>query len=147
MAYATKAPRDGKRAPALESVLVKLQKAERRGRMIELSLPYPPSKNALRGYGRGRVYRTDKYADWLKVAGNMVMAARCGGITGRYKLTIMALRPDNRKRDLGNLLEATEDLLKSVGVIEDDSLSEMICLRWVTNGSPFTVRVEPAGVE
>lgn len=115
--------------------------------MIELHLPMPPSKNTLRGYGKGRVYRTDKYADWLNVAGKMVMAERCGGVPGPYKLTILALRPDKRKRDLGNLLEATEDLLKSVGVIEDDSLSEMICLRWVTNGSPFTVRVEPAGVE
>lgn len=115
--------------------------------MIELHLPYPPSKNDLRNYGRGRVYKTDRYAEWLSVAGKMIMAQRCGGVPGRYKLTIQAMRPDRRKRDLGNLLEATEDLLKSVGVIEDDSLSEMISLRWVTTGGPFTVRVEPAGVE
>jgi Holliday junction resolvase RusA-like endonuclease len=115
--------------------------------MIELHLPYPPSKNDLRGYGKGKVYRKDKYADWLNVAGKMIMAQRVGGVPGPYKLTILAMRPDRRKRDLGNLLEATEDLLKSVGVIEDDSLSEMISMRWVTNGGPFVVRVEPAGLE
>ena len=42
--------------------------------MIELHLPYPPSKNDLRNYGRGRVYKTDRYAEWLSVAGKMIMA-------------------------------------------------------------------------
>jgi Holliday junction resolvase RusA-like endonuclease len=119
--------------------------------MIELHLPYPPSKNQLRKRTRTGVARTDHYRDWLENAGKEIMVQRARkprGVKGRYKLSIQAVRPAIvRKRDLGNLLEATEDLLTAMQVVEDDSLSEMITLRWVTTGSPFVVRVEPAGLE
>lgn len=115
--------------------------------MIELILPFPPSANRLWTRTRRGIRKTDYYAEWLKIAGNMILAQRPGGISGPYKLTIQAMRPDRRKRDLGNIEKATSDLLQSVGIIEDDSLCEMISMRWVTDGPPFMVRVEPAGVK
>jgi crossover junction endodeoxyribonuclease RusA len=41
--------------------------------------------------------------------------------TKSVKVTITAYRPDNRKRDLDNLLKATLDSLTYAGIWEDDS--------------------------
>lgn len=114
---------------------------------VELTLPYPPSANRLWVRARQGMRRSDHYTAWLKEAGWLALAQRPGKITGPYKLAINAVRPDKRRRDLGNLLKATEDLLVSIGLIEDDSKSEMIVMRWVTTGEGVTIRIEPAGVE
>lgn len=115
--------------------------------MIELTLPYPPSANRLWTRTRRGMRKTDKYCDWLRIAGYMALAQKVPGLTGPYKLSICALRPDRRRRDIDNLIKPVSDLLQSVGVIEDDSDCEQVTARWVTNGSPLTVRVEKAGVE
>jgi Holliday junction resolvase RusA-like endonuclease len=116
--------------------------------MIEFHLPtLPPSKNALRQRTKTGIARTDDYKSWIKNAGKEMQVQRVRGVKGPYKLTIQAVRPNRKRRDLGNLLEATEDLLTTMHVIEDDSLSEMIVMRWLTVGSGVTIRVEAAGVE
>lgn len=115
--------------------------------MIELTLPYPPSGNALYRANRGRVHKSGRYVKWLRDAGYLALAQKPGGITGAYKLSIDAVRPDKRKRDLDNLFKATSDLLVTIGVVGDDSECEMISARWVTSGEGMTVRVERAGVE
>lgn len=93
------------------------------------------------------MYRAPKYMAWLKEAAAMARTQKPAAVHGPYKLSLLASRPDKRKRDLDNLLKATSDLLVCVGVIEDDSDCEMIVARWVTSGDGITVRVEPAGVE
>lgn len=77
----------------------------------------------------------------------MAKAQKPKPVIGAYKLTIQARRPDKRRRDLDNLIKPVSDLLADIGVIADDCHCEMITARWVTSGKPFTVRVEPAGVE
>lgn len=116
--------------------------------MIKFHLPtLPPSKNDLRQRTHTGIARTDNYSSWIKNAGKEMMVQRVRSVKGPYKLTIQAVRPDNKKRDLGNLLEATEDLLTTMHIIDDDSKSEMIIMRWVTVGAGVTIRVESAGVE
>ena len=115
--------------------------------MVELRLSYPPSANRLWTRTRRGMRRTDAYNRWLHVAGWEIVQQRPKKVRGRYKISITAVRPDKRTRDLGNLLKATEDLLVAQGVIEDDSKSEQINLRWVTTGEGITVHVEPAGGE
>ena len=66
-------------------------------------------------------------------------------VVGPYKLTILAVKPDKRKRDLGNLEKAVSDILVSVGVVEDDSLCEWLEIRWVQDGSPCAVHIEAIG--
>lgn len=115
---------------------------------VEVHIPIlPPSANNLWRRSGTRIHKSSRYAKWLIDAGFIVMAQRAGSITGPYKMTINAVRPDKRRRDLDNLAKGTCDLLKSVGVIEDDSLCEMLNMRWVTQGDGMTVRVERAGIE
>lgn len=47
-------------------------------------------------------------------------------------MTILATRPDGRRRDLGNLEKAVSDLLVEMQVIADDSLIEMFSMEWVS---------------
>ena len=63
-------------------------------------------------------------------------------ITGPYKLTLLAVRPDNRRRDLDNLLKATSDLLTGLGVISDDSQCAELSAKWISTGDGVTVRIE-----
>ena len=66
-----------------------------------------------------------------------------GRIDGHYKLTLPAVRPDARRRDLGNLEKAVSDLSVSLGVIADDSRAEEISIAWLADGSDgITVRIE-----
>ncbi len=107
---------------------------------VEFCLPtLPPSKNALREIGRNkktgqhRIIRTSEYDTWRTNAGKEIMIQRVRHIKGPYKIEIQARKPaDLRWRDLGNILEATEDLLTWMHIIEDDHLSEDIWLHWVT---------------
>jgi len=64
-------------------------------------------------------------------------------VIGPYELTVRVSRPDERKRDLDNLLKPISDLLCSIGVIEDDSLCRRILAEWITDGDGMIVRIEP----
>jgi crossover junction endodeoxyribonuclease RusA len=64
---------------------------------------------------------------------------------GPYKLTILAVRPDKRKRDLGNLEKGISDILVSQNVIEDDNLCEWLEIRWVKEGPACQVIIESVG--
>lgn len=110
--------------------------------IVELTLPYPPTANNLWTRTRRGMRKTDKYADWLRVAGQMAMTQRPAGIVGPYKVLIQALRPDKRRRDIDNLIKPISDLLQTVGVVDDDCNCEMVTARWVKDGLPLTVRVE-----
>lgn len=114
---------------------------------IELHLPFPPSTNRLWTRTRLGIRKTDAYKKWLTQAGYRVWEQRPAKMKGPYRISLHAVRPDNRKRDLGNLEKAVSDLLQSLGVIEDDHLCEMISMRWVTAGEGVRVILEPAGVE
>jgi crossover junction endodeoxyribonuclease RusA len=114
---------------------------------VTLTLPYPPSANRLWVRARKGMRRSDEYVKWLTEAGWTVKSQKPGRVDGAYKLSIHAVRPDRRARDVDNLIKPTSDLLQHIGVIRDDSDAEMVSARWVTSGQPFTVIVEPAGRE
>lgn len=61
---------------------------------------------------------------------------------GAYKLTILAVRPDKRRRDLGNLEKSVSDILVSQGIVEDDSLCEWLEIKWVKEGPQCKIIVE-----
>jgi Holliday junction resolvase RusA-like endonuclease len=60
---------------------------------------------------------------------------------GSYKLTLLAVRPDKRKRDLDNLFKAASDCLVAAGIV-DDSKCEWLEGRWVKEGPQCTLVIE-----
>ncbi len=119
--------------------------------MIEITLPYPPSANNLWTIARrGRkawIRRTDEYEAWLEEAFYVAKAQRPEGVVGPYKMTILAKRPDKRRRDVDNIIKPIGDLIQKVGIVSDDCHCELALARWVTTGDAVTVRIERAGVE
>ena len=116
---------------------------------LELTLDFPPSVNRLwRVSKAGGMYRSKQYTDWRKKAlWDAAVQAKFKKITGSYKITVKAKRPDKRKRDLDNLIKALSDVLTSAGVIEDDSLCEHLVMMWVTDGPDCHILLEgvPSG--
>ena len=112
--------------------------------MITLEIAYPPSANRIWRKYKGRIVRDPVYVQWLDTEGWKIISQKQGGIAGPYKLTVEAVKPDRRRRDLDNILKPLSDLLKSVGTIDDDSEAEEINLKWVSAGPAVRVRVEKA---
>ena len=93
----------------------------------EFELPYPPSLNSYyRHVGskvliseRGRAYRSEvERAVWaLRARGSLGPEA----LEGRLGLRFVMNPPDNRKRDIDNILKATLDALTHAGLWCDDS--------------------------
>lgn len=68
-------------------------------------------------------------------------------VSGKYKLTILAVKPDKRRRDLGNLEKAVSDILVTARIVEDDNLCEWLEIKWVKSGPPCQVIIEPIEVK
>jgi crossover junction endodeoxyribonuclease RusA len=113
--------------------------------MIELRLPLPPSVNGLYANipGRGRV-KSARYRTWLNAAGWKLAEQKPKKVAGDYQLWIWAERPDNRRRDLGNLEKPISDLLVVHGVVTDDSRCAELHVYWQGAGRECVVRIEPA---
>lgn len=114
-------------------------------------LPMPPSVWKLyRGNGASRS-RTKEYNDWIKEAGWMLIQQRNKSrrhklMLGDIAVTVTAYRAGNKSRDLDNILKAILDLLVNTQTIKDDSQVVDIWARWVDEGVPCTVKVEPIPV-
>lgn len=91
--------------------------------MIDLDLPYPPTVNTYwRKVGnrtliskKGRTYRRDLV---ISVAEQMPHLPR---LNTRLEVSVTAYPPDNRRRDLDNVLKALLDGMQHAGVYQDDS--------------------------
>lgn len=110
----------------------------------QVTLPYPPSANAIWRNVDGRTLKSLAYRKWLRAA-----QAECVGLRrvhGPFIITIVATRPDNRVRDLDNLAKPCLDALKNIA-FEDDSLAQSIWLSWSAGGpvkgGSLMVTVEP----
>jgi len=117
--------------------------------VIKIVLPFPPSVNRLwRATKGGKVYRSPQYVAWRKLAmWQLVGQVKGKKVTSAYKLTILAVRPDKRRRDLGNLEKAVSDILVSQNIIEDDCLCEWMEIKWVEDGPECQIIIEPIGDE
>lgn len=85
---------------------------------VELFLPMPPSANRIWRSGRGRVYRSDKYTDWLDDCREELIGQRPGFIGGRVSIDIEV--SSKWRGDVDNRIKPTLDCLVKFGVIEDD---------------------------
>ena len=112
--------------------------------MLKLILPFPPSVNRLwKTKKTGGMYRSDQYASWRKHAEWALVGQTKGKkIKGPYALEIIAVKPDKRRRDLGNLEKAVSDILQHVQIIEDDYLCQDLHMKWAKNGPECLILIK-----
>ena len=108
-----------------------------------ITLPWPPSVNHYWRNFRGRmVIGADGRSYRRAVAEQVLIQGFARHYTGKIKVEIEALRPDNRRRDLDNLLKALLDGCTHAGVWEDDSNIVDLRIYWSKNiGGILKVKV------
>ena len=90
--------------------------------MSELTLPWPPSVNTYWRTFQGRMIICEKGRQYRKDVADQVLIQRGSkNFAGKMRVEIQAFRPDNRRRDLDNLLKAILDGCTHAGVWVDDS--------------------------
>jgi crossover junction endodeoxyribonuclease RusA len=88
----------------------------------EIILPWPPSVNRYWRTFRGRMIISKEGRDYrARVMEHILLQKAFKRYECKIKVTIEAWRPDNRRRDLDNLLKAALDGCTHAGVWIDDS--------------------------
>ena len=112
--------------------------------MIEITLPWPPSDNRYWRVFQGRAIISADGRSYRKAVADQVLIQRgAKHYEGKLKVTIEAWKPDNRRRDLDNLLKAVLDSLTHAGVWADDGLIVDLRIYWApTIGGMLKVKIE-----
>ena len=110
---------------------------------ITLTMPWPPSVNKYWRTFQGRMIISAEGRSYRKAVADQVLIQRgAKHYTGRLRVQIEAFRPDNRRRDLDNLLKAVLDGCTHAGVWEDDSNIVDLRIYWAdTIGGMIKVHV------
>ena len=104
---------------------------------MELILPFPPSVNTYWRNFNGRMLISKKGREYRKAVADQVLIQKgAKHYQGKVKMTIEAWRPDERKRDLDNLLKAPLDALTHAGVYVDDQLIVDLRIFWASQRRP-----------
>jgi crossover junction endodeoxyribonuclease RusA len=114
--------------------------------MIELTMPWPPSVNRYWRTFQGRMIISAEGREYRKAVADQVLIQRgAKHYEGKLRVVIEAWRPDNRRRDLDNLLKAVLDSLTHAGVWADDGLIVDLRIYWADNiGGMLKVKVSEA---
>jgi len=110
---------------------------------ITLTLPWPPSVNKYWRTFQGRMIISAEGRSYRKAVADQVLIQRgAKHYTGKLRVQIEAFRPDNRRRDLDNLLKAVLDGCTHAGVWEDDSNIVDLRIYWADSiGGMLKVKV------
>lgn len=112
--------------------------------MIKLNLEYPPSVNRLWRAIPGRgVIKSKVYREWLEKNLWIIRGQTRDKIEGKFTIEIEATRPDRRKRDLDNIVKPLLDCIVQAGVANDDSLCEMLTVKWINHGTGVAITILP----
>lgn len=99
-----------------------------------LVLPYPPSANVNWRHGNGRVYLAEPVKRFRRAVKAAMAAQRPGRppVAGQLAVVVEATPPaKKRRRDLSNLLKATEDALTVARFWLDDSQTLDLRICWM----------------
>ena len=110
---------------------------------VTLTLPWPPSVNKYWRTFQGRMIISAEGRSYRKaVADQVLIQSGANHYTGKLCVEIEAYRPDNRRRDLDNLLKAVLDGCTHAGVWEDDSNIVDLRIYWAESiGGMLKVKV------
>lgn len=124
--------------------------------ILTLELPYPPSVNTYwRHPGRGRLAGrhliSRKGREYRTQVGWLLRSQRAGSepLQGRLDVTINAQPPDNRRRDIDNILKAIFDACTHGGFWLDDSQIKRLTACWMPpcTGGAVTMHVKEIELE
>jgi len=88
-----------------------------------IKLPWPPTVNTYYTIARGRKILSAKGRAFKKEAAAWMYEQNVEkGREGAYSVMIHVRPPDNRKRDIDNLIKPLLDSLVEYGVLPDDSM-------------------------
>jgi crossover junction endodeoxyribonuclease RusA len=110
---------------------------------ITLTMPWPPSVNKYWRTFQGRMIISAEGRSYRKAVADQVLIQRgAKHYAGKLCVVIEAFRPDNRRRDLDNLLKAVLDGCTHAGVWEDDSNIVDLRIYWADSvGGMLKVKV------
>lgn len=113
--------------------------------MIVLSLPVPPSANAMYAsrYKRAGRRRTPEYLQWITLAGWHIQVAKQKPIEGPVSISLQVA--ENGRRDIDNTIKPVLDLLVAHRLIQDDRNKYVREIRasWSPSVEGCRVTVEP----
>ena len=89
----------------------------------ELELPWPPSNNCYYRHVGSRTLLSREAHEYRKTVLGGLAGKSLPKFTGPLELYAEFHPPDNRRRDLDNLLKCVQDTLQHAGLYEDDSLN------------------------
>lgn len=95
---------------------------------LDVSLPWPPSSNRYWRMWNHRLIISREARDYKRDIKQLYYTWPIKRLQGRLELTINAMPPDKRARDLDNLLKITIDSLESTGIFENDSQIDKITI-------------------
>jgi crossover junction endodeoxyribonuclease RusA len=104
---------------------------------MQILLPWPPSNNVYYRHNRGRTHISDEGRAYQEAVIYLTRAQdikRFGTLPIAVRL--IANPPDNRRRDLDNLVKGVFDALTKARVWEDDSQVHDLHLKWGEVGKP-----------
>ena len=112
--------------------------------MIEITVPWPPSVNRYWRQFQGRMIISAEGRSYRKaIVEQVFVEGLVKRLTGSLRVTIECLRPDERRRDLDNLLKSTLDALAHAGLFEDDSQIKDLRIYWSPEkGGKLNIKVE-----
>lgn len=124
-----------------EIVLVQKESGQENVQAFSLRLPFPPTVNHIWVRGKKGFYMSDKGKQFFWDAFVMIREWKMSNVMPlnlplklAVKIIFGAYLPNNRKRDLDNLLKGLQDALVKCGILADDSLVE-------------DVRIHKAGID
>jgi crossover junction endodeoxyribonuclease RusA len=98
---------------------------------INIVLPFPPSVNNYWKKWQNRIVISAEGRKYRQTVVYEVLLQKAGKhFTTPLKMEVEVFRPDKRRRDLDNLLKATQDALCHAGVYDDDCQIHDLRIYW-----------------
>jgi crossover junction endodeoxyribonuclease RusA len=113
---------------------------------MQFEIPFPLSVNQYWRTYQGRILISETgrlFRSKMKAHIHELMYKKLAKkVEGKLKVEFLVSRPDNRRRDLDNLLKVTLDVMTHAGVWDDDSQIQDLRIRWREPGDTVTVIIE-----
>jgi crossover junction endodeoxyribonuclease RusA len=97
-------------------------------KQVKLTLPYPPTVNHYWGQVGSKKFLGKKGKEFRQDVYICAYNARKGTLDARLHMEVYLYPPDNRKRDVDNVLKPLLDALEHAGVYENDSQIDKLCI-------------------